>query len=148
MENDSYYMKLAEAKAEESTCLSRKVGVAVVGIKDFDGMVVSFCNYTPDGLPNCKDEGKCLRRSMGIPSCQRLELCRIIHAEMAAVAALSIDMEGSTMYVTSAPCNICAHLIVQVGVKKVVYKGGYPSDGLDVLRYGGVEVVKYEEVID
>jgi len=145
---DSYYMELAETKAEESDCLSRKVGVAVVGAKCFDGMVVSFCNYTPDGLPNCKSEGKCLRRGMGIPSGQRLELCRIIHAEMAAVAALNIDMEGSTMYVTSAPCNICAHLIVQVGVKKVVYKGDYTSNGLDVLRCGGIEVVKYKEVTD
>ena len=134
------YMKLAEKAASHSDCLSRQVGaVIVVG----DDRYLSSFNQVSDILPSCKKEGQCLRRKMGIPSGERLELCRIIHAETSIIIESinqGLEVRGATLYVTDPPCNMCAHLIVAVGIKKVIYKGDYPGNGLDVLRRGGVEV--------
>ena len=136
------FMKIAEEVAEKSDCLSRKVGAVLV--REVIMSVAS--NTVPEGLPSCKQEGQCLRRKLGIPSGERLELCRIIHAEVRAIVyalLCSWNIRGATLYVTDPPCNMCAHLIVAVGIKKVVYRGDYPGNGLDILRRGGVEVEQY-----
>ena len=138
------FMKIAEVVAKVSDCLSRQVGSVLTK----DGNIMSItANMVPGGLPSCKQEGQCLRRKLGIPSGERLGLCRIIHAEVKAIVhalLCSWNIRGTTLYVTDPPCNMCAHLIVAVGIKKVVYKGDYPGNGLDVLRQGGVEVEQHQ----
>ena len=141
------YMKMAEEVAKKSDCLSRQVGAVLVG----DNFLFEMANTSVNNPENCKKEGQCLRRKMGIPSGERLELCRIIHAEVAVIMQYlgnghRTNREEVVLYVTDPPCNMCAHLIVAVGrIKKVVYKGDYPGNGLDVLIRGGVEVVQYQE---
>jgi len=138
------YMKEAEINASISDCLSRQVGACIVDIND--NWCASY-NQVSDKLPGCKKEGQCLRRKMGVLSGERLELCRIVHAEIAVIInaiEYKIQTKGATLYVTCPPCNICAHVIVSVGIKKVIYKGDYPGNGLNVLRRGGVEVERYQ----
>jgi len=141
------YMKIAEEVAKKSDCLSRKVGAVLVG----ENFLFEMANTSINNMDNCKKDGQCLRRKMGIPSGERLELCRIIHAEVAVIMRYLGDghrtkKEEAVLYVTDPPCNMCAHLIVAVGrIKKVVYKGDYPGNGLDVLRRGGVEVEQYKQ---
>ena len=136
------YMKLAQQMSEKSHCLSRKVGAVLVSNDTY----YATYNQVKGCLSSCGKEGQCLRRKLGIPSGERLELCRIVHAETAAIIESlwqGINTVGSVLYVTDTPCNICAHIIVTVGIKKVIYKGDYPGNGLDVLRQGGVEVEQY-----
>jgi len=138
------FMKMADEVAKKSDCLSRQVGAVLVG----ENFLFEMANTSVNNPESCKKDGQCLRRKMGIPSGERLELCRIIHAEVSVIIQalrFTKTTTGATLYVTCPPCNICAHIIVGTGIKKVVYKDDYPGNGLDVLRRGGVEVERYQE---
>lgn len=124
---DEYFIGIADLVKERSTCLRRKVGAVIV--KD-NGILTTGYNGAPPGFKHC-DEIGCLREIMSIPSGERHELCRALHAEQNAViqaAKNGIPIEGSTIYTTTYPCVICSKILIASGIKRIVYKGGYPDD--------------------
>ena len=88
----------------------------------------------------------CLREKLKVPSGQRHELCRALHAEQNAflqAARHGVSLEGATLYITNQPCSICAKMIINVGIKKVIFQGDYPDDfAMEFLREGGVEMAR------
>ncbi|MDI3502871.1 MAG: dCMP deaminase [Archaeoglobi archaeon] len=142
---DEYFMRIAEVVASRSTCLRNKVGAVIV--KDKRILTTGY-NGAPRGMPHCLEIG-CLRDENNIPSGERHEICRAVHAEQNAIiqAALhGVSTEGATLYCTHQPCILCAKMIINAGIRRVVYKQSYPDENaLKFLRDAGVEVVKFEE---
>ena len=101
---------------------------------------------------HCSDIGYCERRKRGFASGQGLELCRAGHAEANAIdqcARRGTSCAGATLYVTTQPCVFCCIHIIQAGIKKVIFKGEYPTGlGLELLQESGVEYVKYEDALE
>ena len=124
---DEYFMQMAELTATRSTCLRRHVGAVIV--KDRH-IVATGYNGAPRGLKHCAERGGCLREELHIPSGERHELCRALHAEQNAIiqaATSGQNVEGATIYVTHQPCIICAKMIINAGIKRIVVKEGYPD---------------------
>ncbi len=124
---DEYFMQMAELTAKRSTCLRRQVGAVIVKDKH---IIATGYNGAPKGLPHCEELGGCLREKLGVPSGERHELCRALHAEQNAIiqaATLAQSIEGATIYVTHQPCIICAKMIINAGIKRVVIRSGYPD---------------------
>ena len=100
------------------------------------------------GIKSCKEKGECLRVKLGIASGTRHELCYAVHAEQNAIiqaAKLGVSVEGATLYSTHQPCVICAKMIINSGIKRVVYKHGYPDDfSMEMFKEAGVEVLRYD----
>ncbi|NLP18116.1 MAG: dCMP deaminase family protein [Firmicutes bacterium] len=123
---DAYFMEIAHVVAQRSTCLRRRVGAVLVRDKH---ILATGYNGAPTGLPHCHEVG-CLREERQIPPGERHELCRGLHAEQNAIiqAALhGITTKGSTLYVTCQPCVVCAKMLINAGVVRVVYQGDYPD---------------------
>ncbi len=137
---DQYFMEITCVVAKRSTCLRRQVGAILV--KDKHILTTGY-NGAPKGLAHCAKTG-CLRQQLGIPSGERHELCRALHAEQNAIiqaANLGIAIEGSTLYCTTAPCSLCAKMLINAGVKRVVFEGNYPDErAMDFFREAGVAV--------
>ncbi len=104
-------------------------------------------NGAPSGITHCGEKG-CIRQQMNIPSGERHELCRALHAEQNAflqAARHGVSLDGGTLYITTQPCSICAKMIINAGIKKVVYEGAYPDDfALEFLEESGVELEKFK----
>jgi dCMP deaminase len=141
---DEYFMNIVELVKTRSTCLRRQVGALIVKDKR---ILASGYNGAPIDCKHCLDMG-CLREKLNIPSGQRHELCRATHAEQNAIvqAAYSgTSVKGSVMYVTAQPCVLCAKLIINAGIKKIIFKGDYPDQlAMELLQEAGVRVLKYE----
>ena len=123
---DSYFMKIARVVAERSTCLRRQVGAVLVRDKR---LLATGYNGAPTGLMHCEEEG-CLRRQQGVPSGQRHELCRGLHAEQNSIiqAALhGVSTKGAILYCTHHPCSLCARMLVNGGITRVVLLESYPD---------------------
>lgn len=135
---DSYFMQLAHVVAGRSTCLRRQVGSVIV--KDKQILCTGY-NGSPSGLQHC-DEVGCLRQSLGVPSGERHEICRAVHAEQNALvqaAKHGIAIMGADLYVTHQPCALCTKLLINVGVKRVVYVHPYPDQlAVDMAREAGL----------
>ncbi len=129
---DSYFLKMALIASERSTCKRHSVGAVLVK----DKMVLSTgYNGAAKGAKDCLELG-CLRDEMGIKSGERLEICRAIHAEQNAIIQASskgINLADSTMYCTHTPCNICAKLMANAGVREVVVFEKYNCDSFKEL---------------
>ena len=142
MSKDKYYLNIADAVLDRSTCLRRKYGAIIV---KNDEILSTGYNGAPRGRSNCSELGYCIRDRLNIPSGQRYELCRSVHAEANAITKLarsSNNSEGATLYVTASPCIECAKLIIQAGIKRVVYGEKYRlDDGLRLLERAGIEVI-------
>lgn len=124
---DEYFMQMAELTAKRSTCLRRQVGAIIVKDKH---IIATGYNGAPKGLPHCDELGGCYREKLGIPSGERHELCRALHAEQNAIiqaATLGQSIEGATIYVTHQPCIICAKMIINAGITRIVVRSGYPD---------------------
>jgi dCMP deaminase len=139
---DTYFMRMAELAASRSTCLRRQVGAVIVK----DRMVLSTgYNDTPRGLPNCGDGG-CARCAGDAPSGTGHDTCLCLHAEQNSViqaAYHGVSINGGTIYVTHQPCLVCAKMILNAGLRMVVFKGEYPDPlARQVLEDGGVELVR------
>ena len=136
-----YFMKIAHLVAERSTCLRRKVGA--VAVRDKRILATGY-NGAPSGLPHCMETG-CLRDEMNVPSGERTELCRGLHAEMNALlqgARHGVRVEGGTVYTTLAPCSLCSKMIINSGIVRVVAGVDYPETfGREMLEAAGVELV-------
>lgn len=138
----AYFISLANNIASRSTCLRRNVG-SVIAV---DNRIVSTgYNGVPSGIRHCLETG-CIREKENIPSGQQLHKCLASHAEANAItqaARFGVSIDGATLYCTTQPCTECSKLIVQSGIRKVVYQGDYPDTaGLEIMREGGVEVQK------
>lgn len=124
---DEYFLDVARLVSKRSTCMRRKVGAVLVKDKR---ILASGYNGAPSGLAHCIDIG-CIREKFGIPSGQRQELCRGLHAEQNALIQASlhgISLKESTFYVTNQPCVICAKMLINAGIKEVVIADGYPDE--------------------
>lgn len=139
---DEYFMQMAELTAQRSTCLRRNVGAVIVKDKH---IIATGYNGAPRGLKHCGEMGGCLRQKMQIPSGQRHELCRALHAEQNAIiqaATLGQSIEDGTIYITHQPCVICAKMIINAGLKRIVVKEGYPDDlSVEILDEAGLKIV-------
>ena len=143
--SDDYFMEIASVVAKRSTCLRNQVGALFVRNKR---ILTTGYNGAPSGLDHCDAVG-CARE--GVASGTRHELCRAVHAEQNAIiqAALhGISIEGATLYCTHQPCILCAKMMINARVTKVVYQLSYPDGtALDFLRQAGIEVVRVKERI-
>jgi dCMP deaminase len=125
---DTYFMSITELVAGRSTCVRRKVGAILVRDKR---IITTGYNGAPEGVRHCLEVG-CLREEQGIPSGERHELCRGLHAEQNAIiqAALhGISIEGAVLYCTNMPCVICSKMLINARVSAIFYRDGY-SDPL------------------
>ena len=139
---DDYFLEMAHVVARRSTCLRRHVGALLVRDKR---ILATGYNGAPSGLPHCEQVG-CLRDAMGIPSGERQELCRGLHAEQNAIiqAALhGVDTRDSVLYCTTQPCVTCAKMLINAGVERVVYHGDYSDKmAIEMLTEAGVELLR------
>ena len=142
-------MNIAEDSKVRSTCLSRQVGAIIIKDKQ---IISTGYNGSPSGTIHCCDIRYCERKKRGIPSGQGLELCRAGHAEANAItqcAKHGTSCDGATLYSTTQPCVFCCIAIIQAGIKKVVFKGEYPTGlGLQLLKEAGVQFIRYEDELD
>ncbi|NGM17587.1 deoxycytidylate deaminase [Xiamenia xianingshaonis] len=142
---DEYFMKLANEVATRTTCLRRTVGAVIV--KDKRILATGY-NGAPSGLRHCAETG-CLRQQLGIPSGQRSEICRGLHAEQNAIvqaARYGIDIAGASIYVNTQPCVICAKMIINAGITEVIYQNPYPDElAMDMLAEAGIKMRVFQE---
>ena len=143
---DEYFMEMAELTAKRSTCSRRQVGAVIV--RDNRAVATGY-NGAPRGLAHCEEKGGCLRQQLNIPSGQRHELCRALHAEQNAIisaASMGNAIEGGTIYITHQPCVICAKMIVNAGIKRIVVREGYPDElAMEILDEAGLTVERLGE---
>ncbi len=124
---DEYFLGIAKLVSERSTCLRRNVGALIVKNRR---ILTTGYNGTPSGIAHCEVEG-CLREKMKIPSGEKHELCRGLHAEQNAIiqaALYGVDISGGTLYCTNQPCSICAKMLINAGIKEIVMESGYPDE--------------------
>ena len=132
IDKNNYYLDIAEAALERSTCIRRKWGAVIV--KD-DEIISTGYNGAPRGRKNCTDIGTCIREELNIPRGERYELCRSVHAEQnAIISAARSDMIGATLYEVgidaktgeyvknSMPCAMCKRFIINSGIEKMVFR--------------------------
>jgi dCMP deaminase len=120
-------MGITELVASRSTCTRRAVGAVLVKDKQ---ILASGYNGAPSGIRHCAETG-CLREQLQVPSGERHELCRGVHAEQNAIiqaAFNGVSIKGSTLYCTNRPCSICAKMIINAGIKKVIFKEDYSDE--------------------
>ncbi len=138
--SDEYFLKIASVVAERATCRRHHVGA--VAVRDKHILATGY-NGAPAGLKDCLELG-CLRDELGIPSGERHEICRGIHAEQNVIIQASlhgVSLEGSTIYCTHTPCVLCAKMLVNARIKQVVSFGKYNDDAfIDLFREAGIEV--------
>ncbi len=141
---NEYFMGICDLVATRSTCTRRKVGAVLVKDKR---ILCSGYNGAPSKVPHCKETG-CLRAQLNVPSGEKHELCRGVHAEQNAIvqAALhGIQVDGSILYCTNQPCSICAKMIINAGIKTVYYKDGYDDTlTLDMFDHAKVELIQID----
>lgn len=146
---DERFMRLAETVAEWSSCYQSNRHVGAVIVKDKRILTTGY-NGAPAGVTSCAERGVCLRREKNIPSGTMQELCYAVHAEQNAIiqaAKLGVSVEGATMYVTHQPCVICARMIINSGIKTVIYKEGYPDEfALKLFDEAEVDVIKFDSL--
>jgi len=139
-DTDEYFLKIASVVAERSTCRRHHVGA--VAVKDKHILATGY-NGAPAGAKDCLEIG-CLRDELGIPSGTRHEICRGIHAEQNVIIQASlhgVSMEGSTIYCTHSPCVLCAKMLVNAKINRLVSFGSYnDSTFVDLFREAGIEV--------
>jgi dCMP deaminase len=120
-------MDIAGLVASRSTCLRRRVGAVIVKDKR---LLATGYNGAPAGLRHCAEVG-CLREQRKVPPGERHELCRAIHAEQNAIiqaATFGVPMFGASIYSTHFPCVLCAKMIINAGIVRIVYGQGYPDE--------------------
>ena len=148
---DIRFMEMAKLVAGWSSCYKpdRRVGAVVVRDKR---ILTTGYNGAPSGVSSCVERGECLRVKQGIPSGTRQEVCYAVHAEQNAIvqaAKLGVSVDGATLYCTHQPCVICAKMIINAGIKRVVFKHGYPDDfSMELFKEAGVLVEEYDKLTD
>ena len=141
---EEYFMNITSLVAQRSTCTRRAVGAIIV--KDKRILTTGY-NGAPSGIKHCLEVG-CLREEMNIPSGERHELCRGIHAEQNAIIQAGyhgVSVKDAVLFCTNLPCSICAKMIINAGIIKIYYETGYADlMSQEMFEEAGVEVVKYD----
>ncbi len=141
--NDEYFMEMAQLVSSRSTCLRRKVGAVIVKEKR---VLSTGYNGSPKGTKHCEELG-CIRVKLNVPSGTRHELCRGVHAEQNAVtqaAYFGVSVDGATIYTTTYPCSMCAKILINAGIKEIIYSEGYADDlSKDLLEEAGIKIREY-----
>ena len=136
----------AELVFTNKTPLSAAIFAACPSLK-FVGILATGYNGVPTGLAHCSETG-CLRQQLGVPSGQRHEICRGLHAEQNAIiqaAKYGIDISGSSIYVNTQPCVVCAKMLINAGITEVVFQNPYPDElACEMLREAGVSLREYQ----
>ena len=144
---DHRFMEMAQLVSTWASCYQQERKVGAVIVKDKRVMTTGY-NGAPSGVKTCVERGECLRKKLGIPSGTRHEMCYAVHAEQNAIiqaARLGVSIDGATLYCTHQPCGICAKMIVNAGIARVVYNEGYPDAfAVEMLNEGGVKLEKYD----
>ena len=139
-----YFMSITRLVSLRSTCTRRRVGA--VAVKDKRILATGY-NGPPAGTPHCQDVG-CLRQQLGIPSGQRHEICRGLHAEQNVIiqaAVHGISIAGATLYCTTQPCVLCAKMLINCGIRGIFYAEGYPDElATTMLREAGIPMERLE----
>lgn len=142
---EDYFLQLADLVASRSTCLRRQVGAVLV--RD-ERIIATGYNGAPRGISHCLEVG-CLREKMGIRSGERYELCRGVHAEQNAIinaAYYGVSTKGAVLYCTNQPCLICARMIINAGIDKVVHRGNFTDDlAVQFMEDAGIELIIREK---
>jgi dCMP deaminase len=137
-------MEIAHLVKKRSTCLRRQVGAVLS--KDKNILATGY-NGPPSGTSHCIDVG-CLREKLGIPSGERHEICRGLHAEQNAIiqaAKHGTAITGSVLYCTNLPCIICSKMIINAGITKIIYDVGYPDKlGFEMLSEAGIIIEQFK----
>jgi dCMP deaminase len=145
---DRRFMQMCDLIGTWASCYKsdRKMGCVIV--KDKRVLTTGY-NGAPAGLKTCVERGECMRVRLGIPSGQQAQLCYAVHAEQNALiqaAKLGLSVDGATLYVTYRPCVICAKLIINAGIRRIVYRYDYPDDfALELLNEAGVILEQYDQ---
>lgn len=144
---DKRFVELSQVIAGWSSCYkeNRQIGAVIVKNKR---ILTTGYNGAPSGIYNCKERGECLRQKLGIQSGKQQEICYAIHAEQNAIiqaAKLGVSIEGATLYCTHFPCTICAKMIINSGIKRIVYIYPYPDDfSINLIKEAGILTEQYE----
>ncbi|MEG1536190.1 MAG: cytidine/deoxycytidylate deaminase family protein [Clostridia bacterium] len=145
---DKRFMQMAELVAGWSSCYKADRHVGAVIVKD-KRMLTTGYNGASSGIESCVDKQRCIRIEQNIPSGTRHEICYAVHAEQNAIiqaAKLGISVDGGTLYCTHQPCVICAKMIINAGIKRVVYKFGYPDEfSRELFKEANVSVELFAE---
>lgn len=143
---DKRMMDMCDLVSTWSSCYrhGRQIGAVIARDKR---ILTTGYNGAGSGIKSCVDKGECLRDKLGIESGTRHEVCYAVHAEQNAIiqaAKLGVSVQGATLYCTHQPCSICAKMIINSGISKVVFREGYPDEfSLEMFSEAGVELIKY-----
>jgi dCMP deaminase len=139
---EDYFMEIARVVSTRSSCMRRQVGALLVKNRQ---ILATGYNGVPRGLSHCEDRG-CLREQLGIPSGERHELCRGLHAEQNAIiqaAYHGVAIQGAELYCTHQPCAVCAKMLVNSNVVAVYFAGSYPDElAMEVFEEAGTLLVR------
>jgi dCMP deaminase len=142
---DAYFMSIARLVSQRSTCLRRKVGAILVKNRR---ILATGYNGAPSGLRHCLEIG-CLREKLEVPSGERHELCRGLHAEQNVIiqaAYHGVSVANSILYCTNLPCIICTKMLINAGIRAIYYGEGYADPmSRDMLKEAGIEFIKFRE---
>ncbi len=145
---DKRFMELAQTIATWSSCYQSNRHVGAVIVKDKRVLATGY-NGAPVGVKSCEEKGECIRKKLNIASGTQHEICFAVHAEQNAIAQaakLGINIQGATLYCTHQPCVICAKIIINAGISKVIYKEGYPDEfSLQLFDEANIKVERYCE---
>ena len=135
---NDYFMDIAAMVATRSTCLRRQVGCVLV--KDRRILSTGY-NGAPSGVSHCSEVG-CRRMQEGVPSGERVEMCRGVHAEQNAIiqgARYGVILHGATAYTTTQPCSICTKMLINAGIEEIIYDGDFPDElSMELLKEAGI----------
>ena len=141
---EDYFMQIAQVVGTRSSCLRRHVGALLVKNRQ---ILATGYNGVPRGLAHCDERG-CLRAQLGVPSGERHELCRGLHAEQNAIiqaAYHGVSIKGAELYCTHQPCAVCAKMLVNADVVTVYYAGDYPDElAMEVFHEAGTRLIRKE----
>jgi dCMP deaminase len=144
---ETYFMDITMLVAKRSTCQRRAVGAVLVKDKR---LLATGYNGAPSHLKHCLDIG-CLREELKVPSGEKHELCRGIHAEQNAIVQAAfhgVSIKGATLFCTNLPCAICAKMIINAGIDKIYFNEGYAdSMSKEMLKEAGIELLKHDNSI-
>ncbi len=136
---EEYFFQITYTVAQRSTCIRRKVGA--IAVRDNHILATGY-NGTPSGITHCDKTG-CLRASLNVPSGERHEICRGLHAEQNVIiqaAQEGISLKNATIYCTTQPCIICTKMLINVGIKEIYYSNAYhDSLGVAMLEEAGIK---------
>lgn len=145
---DYRFMEMAKLVATWSSCYQPNRQVGAVIVKDKRILTTGY-NGASSGIISCKEKGECLRKKLGIASGTRAEVCYAVHAEQNAIvqaAKLGVSVQGATIYVTHQPCSICAKMIINSGIERIVYEQGYPDEfTLQLFGECGIKVERFSD---